>query len=574
MMRRRSATYGLLKTLAVPGVTAFFLVACGGGGGKEPAPADPEPGGGMKITPLREYGSIAYGIMKILDGSRRGQQISVTGSRTSTSRSAARDSAVASCRGLCDDDDSCTVSSCREVLRFRNACGSLAVGAPVDVEVTGVGWGASESVAERNAIAACSAEGGKDCALKKNQDSDGNRSTYTFCARAGSADPSGQANAIPPLPLYPSSEPTERGCYNPASSSVHTCVQLANADCSDIPGGRQVQQCPTSSDAHRTIHECSRTGFRRFTYMTESLDEAMIRTARSNCEQAEGSSFTLHKSAAAPTPVVEYGSIAYGIKQDGTGLDSVQPLAGSGKGTSQSQARDRAVASCQARCAAGNCSCREVLSFRNACGAYATTSTGAIVGDPGTGFRVVYFSGVGWDASESVARRKAIAACNEAKAGEEAECKVHDNYEPSFCTKAGSAAPSGQASKIPPLSTGALMLEPEPEPTPTPSLSWNVVDACNDRRRVEYRFFEFANGRRTGRLWPSDTGFYYTSEYNRTHTNRLMCRPGTSIAIGARIQGRSGYFGVGFDGSEGCDDCSYACGTTDISPFRFGCPSN
>ena len=213
-MCRRSVTYKPLKTLAVLGATAFFLVACGGGGGNgKPDPTPPENGEQqMRITPLREYGSIAYGIRAAAgsEGGRSTQAI-ITTTSTGTSRSAARDTALAKCRTGCGTESACR-SSCREVLRFRNACGASASGGGSDAGYLfdGVGWGASESVAERNATAACNraastkegASGNESCKII---DDVGN----AFCAKAGSATPSGEASTIAAASYWtPGSTPT------------------------------------------------------------------------------------------------------------------------------------------------------------------------------------------------------------------------------------------------------------------------------------------------------------------------------------------------------------------------------
>ena len=112
---------------------------------------------------------------------------------------------------------------------------------------------------------------------------------------------------------------------------------------------------------------------------------------------------------------------------------------------------------------------------------------------------------------------------------------------------------------------------PQPGSARSSSLTWNVVDRCNDGRRVEYRFFESSNGRRTGRAWPGGSQFWATTGYDRTVTNALGCSPGTSVVIGARIQGTNQHFGAGFDGTRSCSECAYTCGANTV-PYRFGCP--
>ena len=198
------------------------------------------------------------------------------------------------------------------------------------------------------------------------------------------------------------------GCLTEEVEGVQSCTQLrhAGADCSAIPGGRRVQQCPTSSDAYRTITECAQATHSLFLY-SNSLDVAR---ERNDCEQA-GHSFTIHKQPSGQQQLVEYGSIAYGIiaavGSEG-GRSTQLTIETGGTGTSRSAARDTALAECRAGCgteSACRSSCREVLWFRNACGASAS----------GGGSDAGYlFTGVGWGASESEAEQKAIAACNRA----------------------------------------------------------------------------------------------------------------------------------------------------------------
>ena len=197
-MCRRSATYRPLKTLAVLGATAFFLVACGGNG--KPTPPDngeKQMRNGeqqMRITPLREYGSIAYSMNPVW-GAAAG--------KSGTSRSAARDSAVAACKSACTA--SCT---CQEVLWFRNACGTVAESS--DNTRAGVGWGRSEDSAGKEAIAACSRAGGQGCRVATSATDD---SPFTFCAKAGSATPDGGASTIPARSTAPTPSGNSYGSY-------------------------------------------------------------------------------------------------------------------------------------------------------------------------------------------------------------------------------------------------------------------------------------------------------------------------------------------------------------------------
>ena len=486
MMCRRSATYRPLKTLAVLGATAFFLVACGGGGGNgKPTPPDPTPPENgeqqMRITPLVEYGSIAYGI-RAAGGSEGGRsnQLAFTNTSTGTSRSAARDTALAKCRTGCGTESACR-SSCREVLRFRNACGASASGGGADAgyQFDGVGWGASESVAERNAIAACNraastkggASGNESCKII---DDVGN----AFCAKAGSATPSGEASTIAAISHWtPGSTPT-----------------------------------PTSGNS--------------------------------------------------------YGSYAFSISGPAWGIG------GSGVGNSQSSARNAALARCRQRASSRSSSpdCQEVLWFQNACGSSAISQDNSRIG-------------VDWGESESDARSKAIAACRTA-GGQGCQVQTSSDGDAfAFCAKSGSAAPTGQASRIPPRPTSTMREEPEPEPESEPtreepeptasSIGITVVDVCNDGRNVVFRFFEATDpggrtAQRTGRRWPSISNeVYVTAGLNSPRMSRLSCRPGIYACFGGEIEGTRMVFDAGLDGSRSCTDCCYECGDTDT--IRLGC---
>ena len=482
-MCRRSATYRPLKTLAVLGATAFFLVACGGNGKPDPTPPDPTPPDNgeqqMRITPPVEYGSIAYGIRAA--GGREGDrstQLAFTTQNTGTSRSAARDTALAKCRTGCGTESACR-NSCREVLMFRNACGASASGGGSDAGYLfdGVGWGASESVAERNATAACNraastkegASGNESCRII---DDVGN----AFCAKAGTATPSGEASTIPAASYWtPGSTPT-----------------------------------PTSGNS--------------------------------------------------------YGSFAFSMSSSSWGA------AGSAGGNSHSSARNAALANCRRFASPNpNPNCQEVLWFQNACGSLATSQDDSR-------------QGAGWGESESDAGSKAIAACRTA-GGQGCRVRTSSDGSPvTFCAKSGSAAPTGQASRIPPRPTSTVREEPEPtreEPEPetrTPtqtdsrSITFTFVDACNDGRRVNIRFFEAVAGRNTGHQWPGGGQFWSTTGYNRTNSQPLACRSGTQVCYGAQIDGARTYFGAGFDGNESCSACCYTCGGGDPRTLRFSCP--
>ena len=118
------------------------------------------------------YGSLAY----VTTGTSWGRAAWGSGN----SRSSAHNAALARCG-----------DGCQEVLWFQNACGSLARSA--DDSRAGAGWGASESDAGRDAVAACHAVGGRTCRVVVG----GDGRPSTFCLKGGSSPASGQASPIP-----------------------------------------------------------------------------------------------------------------------------------------------------------------------------------------------------------------------------------------------------------------------------------------------------------------------------------------------------------------------------------------
>ena len=68
------------------------------------------------------------------------------------------------------------------------------------------------------------------------------------------------------------------------------------------------------------------------------------------------------------------------------------------------------------------------------------------------------------------------------------------------------------------------------------SIRWQVTDSCNDRRRIEYRFFEYTSSRAgtATRVWPGENRYYYTPGFDRTVTHNLSCTPGRKVCFGAR----------------------------------------
>ena len=152
---------------------------------------------------LVEYGSVAFAM----------NPWGASGTGSGTSRTAARDEAVATCERFCTSSSSC---GCQEVLWIQNACGSLAYSA--DNSRAGVGWDpSSQGEANRNAIAACSAAGGQTCRLATTSTGD----SFRFCVQAGSATPAGQASTIPARPASQQQQQQQLVEYGSAAFSMN-----------------------------------------------------------------------------------------------------------------------------------------------------------------------------------------------------------------------------------------------------------------------------------------------------------------------------------------------------------------
>lgn len=364
------------------------------------------------------------------------------------------------------------------------------------------------------------------------------------------------------------------GCYssNPDRPTIDVCVEFTGADCStgNLPQGqlevlgeiRQVQQCPRSSDAHRMIYECTLPGpIRTFSYLTTVFEDEALGVARSACEESvPGSSFTLHKPAAGGQPATS---------PPATSPPALPPAVAP---TSPPQASGRDLPNIE-------------IAGRG------TTSGFAVRNSGGTAHVVT--AGSWYEPKDGSYQRMMVTRTTSVPSGEVVQvpiaCMQRSKRTPAnglrFFSSSKAVTGSVQSCQRTCLSGNAAEFQsciwgceapsgsPPPGSAGSSSLSWSVVDACNDSRRVEYRFFEVANERNTGRSWPGGSRFYITPGYNRTVTSTLACSPGTSVAIGAQIDRDGGRwsFGAGFDGTRGCSECVYACGAN-TRTYRFGCP--
>ena len=179
-------------------------------------PPDPSSG--------NSYGSLAFAV-----GS-----YGRTAGGSGDSQSSARNAALAAC------SDGGYIG-CREVLWFRNACGTVALS--TDTSRAGVGWGTSHGDAAQKAIAACSAAGGQSCRVATAI----NGRPFEYCVRSGSSPASGQASIIPPRPSSPSlqqqpqqqqqQQPQQQQQQQPQQQSTYVSISYGERSNPD-PRGR------------------------------------------------------------------------------------------------------------------------------------------------------------------------------------------------------------------------------------------------------------------------------------------------------------------------------------------------
>ena len=213
-----------------------------------------------------------------------------------------------------------------------------------------------------------------------------------------------------------------------------------------------------------------------------------------------------------------YGSVAHGSNYVG----AIRA------GGSRSAARSAAVTACSE---SGGTNCREVLWFRNACGAVAGSSDNSR-------------AGAGWGTSKAAAETKAIAACH-AAGGKTCRVTTATNGSPfSSCFTGGSSPAAGQASVIAPRAEARIMPSPPPSPTPpapTPPAptvqdSWGAIATSSDPRRygiaIGYRSESLARSAALsscGRTTCSATGRHGSTFKNSCGAVAWNITPGSRI---------------------------------------------
>ena len=93
-----------------------------------------------------------------------------------------------------------------------------------------------------------------------------------------------------------------------------------------------------------------------------------------------------------------------------------------------------------------------------------------------------------------------------------------------------------------------------PTPVANGSMSWTMIDQCNNGNEIHYRFFDRANDMQ----WPTDRTFLYFMVYGDSRRSNLSCVPGAQVCYGAASSG-SITWGVGLSGTAGCPSCCQTC---------------
>jgi hypothetical protein len=144
------------------------------------------------------------------------------------------------------------------------------------------------------------------------------------------------------------------------------------------------------------------------------------------------------------------------------------------------------------------------------------------------------------------------------------------------CSASSPTPPDPVPSNPPgPQSTPAPVPQPTPTPMPPPpppppsgtaAMSWSLTDACNDGRGIGVKLFDKTDNL----VWPNAYEFYVAPP-GGTVSLAIGCQRGAKICYGAEPNPPNGYhWGVGLNGTQGCDTCCYSCADTTIS-LRLTC---
>ena len=100
-------------------------------------------------------------------------------------------------------------------------------------------------------------------------------------------------------------------------------------------------------------------------------------------------------------------------------------------------------------------------------------------------------------------------------------------------------------------------------------IRWTVSDECSDGLGIQVRFFDT-----TGNLvWPADD-LVYRADPGDSVSQLLDCEKDHQICYGAETYPGSGtYWGVGINGTSGCDDCCTECSGNLTRSVNLTCAS-
>ncbi|MCG7929556.1 MAG: PPC domain-containing protein [Candidatus Thiodiazotropha lotti] len=107
------------------------------------------------------------------------------------------------------------------------------------------------------------------------------------------------------------------------------------------------------------------------------------------------------------------------------------------------------------------------------------------------------------------------------------------------------------------LSSNTNTPPPPPPPSTTSTMSYTIIDSCNDGYLIRYKLYDVDNDL----VWPTATTHFSTQGLNRDNTHSLACRTGARICYGGSLtpDGSGLYWGVGLFGNQGCSTCCYTC---------------
>jgi len=97
------------------------------------------------------------------------------------------------------------------------------------------------------------------------------------------------------------------------------------------------------------------------------------------------------------------------------------------------------------------------------------------------------------------------------------------------------------------------------------SMTWEIIDLCDDGFNIWFKFFT----QESGWVWPEKNS-WSTDSYGKRVTQEIACTNGTWICYGAEPSNADGYWGVGLQGDEGCEDCCSLCEPSTI-PLKLTC---